>query len=145
MLNQTLLLAEVIRQSDFMISQQAIDDYNLQNVQAWHGIRDFIRMHYDTGRTDTTFWKEALKLPVSDKYSELKKVWKYRTPRAIDFIDYKMGDSSHFGVYSWFAIGQAVGVIRPEATVTELLSLQPTQRQNLAKSLAEIKQRLDLA
>ena len=60
MLNQTLLLAEVIRQSDFMISQQEIDNYNLQNVQAWHGIRDFIRMHYDTGRTDTTFWKEAL-------------------------------------------------------------------------------------
>ena len=56
-----------------------------------------------------------------------------------------MYKSAHFGVYSWFAIGQALGKISPEVTVPELLSLQPEQRQNLAKSLAEIKQRIGLA
>lgn len=142
MLMQTLLFAGAVRQSDYIITQQLIDDFNVQNAQSWHGIRDFIRMHYDTGRADTAFWEAALHLPISDKYSELKNIWKYRTPRVIDFIDYQMSGASHFGVYSWFAIGQAVGVISPEATVAELLSLQPEQRQRVARLLADIKKRM---
>jgi hypothetical protein len=56
-----------------------------------------------------------------------------------------MGNNAHFGVYSWLAIGQAVGIIPLEATVEELLALQPEQRQKLAQSLAEMKQQISLA
>lgn len=52
-------------------------------------------MHYDTGRVDTPFWQAAQKLPLSDQYKALKEAWQYRTPRAIDFIQYKMGYMVH--------------------------------------------------
>ncbi|HRM14770.1 MAG TPA: tryptophan 7-halogenase [Acinetobacter parvus] len=145
MLMQTELFAITLSQSDYVISQAAIDDFNEQNAQSWRGIRDFIRMHYDTGRADTAFWQAAQKLPLSDQYTALKQAWQYRTPRSIDFIQYKMGNNAHFGVYSWLAIGQAVGIIPLEATVEELLALQPEQRQKLAQSLAEMKQQISLA
>ena len=55
MLSQLQLLVSFIRENHGVISQQNIDFYNQQNGQYWEGIRDFIRMHYDTGRSDTPF------------------------------------------------------------------------------------------
>ena len=145
MLTQVSTFADILTDCHGIVPQHVIDKFNQQNAQSWYGIRDFIRLHYDTPRVDTPFWQSAAKLPMSSTYQALKECWQQRTPREIDLTDYEMYKSAHFGVYSWFAIGQALGKISPEVTVPELLSLQPEQRQNLAKSLAEIKQRIGLA
>ncbi|WP_151766100.1 tryptophan 7-halogenase [Acinetobacter colistiniresistens] len=48
MLYQLSLFAELVIESHGVVSKQIIDIFNEQNLQGWHGIRDFIRMHYDT-------------------------------------------------------------------------------------------------
>lgn len=138
MLMQISTFTDLVIDSHGIVSKDAVDYFNQQNLQSWHGIRDFIRMHYDTGRKDTPFWQSTLSLPMSETYQELKKCWQCRTPREIDFVNYNMAGFSHFGVYSWLAIGQALGLIPAYASVQELLTLQPEQRQKLAKILTEL-------
>ncbi|ENX34476.1 hypothetical protein F889_01758 [Acinetobacter colistiniresistens] len=144
MLSQLALLISFIRENHGVISQQNIAFYNQQNAQYWQGIRDFIRMHYDTGRSDTPFWQYMLTVPQSESYQELKKCWLHRTPRDIDFVEHSMGGMSMFSAASWFAVGAGVGVIKPEATSAELYALSPEKKQKLAKYLQEIKQQLAL-
>lgn len=144
MLSQIEFFSDLVVESHGVVSEQTIEYFNQQNAQSWQGIGDFIRMHYDTGRNDTPFWKAVLELPASDKYKELKKCWKERTPRKIDFVDYEMDGFSHFGVYSWLTVGQGVGIIPPEATAAELMALRPEQHQKLAQFLNHVKQRQGL-
>lgn len=141
MLMQLSLLVLIIEENHGVISQQSIEYYNQQNAQSWYGIRDFIRMHYDTGRSDTPFWKYMQTVPLSESYREFKKCWQHRTPRQIDFAQY---DMNGFQMFSWFAVGAGVGVIRPEATAAELYALSTEKKQRLAKYLHETKQRLSL-
>ncbi|MCH7296227.1 tryptophan halogenase family protein [Acinetobacter higginsii] len=142
MLSQLQLLISFIQENHGVISKQNIDFYNQQNAQYWQGIRDFIRMHYDTGRSDTPFWQYMLTVPQSESYQELKKCWVHRTPRDIDFVEHSMGGMSMFSAASWFTVGAGVGVIKPEATSAELYALSPEKKQKLSKYLHEIKQHL---
>lgn len=144
MLMQLELLSRVITETEGIVSDHLIDFYNQQNRNAWEGIGDFIRMHYDTTRDDTAFWKSTKDIPMSDKYKELKEIWKYRTPRDYDFADYQMDLMHHFGTYSWLAIGQALGHIKAEVTVNELMNLTAVQRKKLGQDIGEIYQRLGL-
>lgn len=142
MLEQLSFLSSLIKGSHGVISEQSIDYYNQQNAQGWLGIRDFIRMHYDTGRSDTPFWQFMQTVPLSENYRELKKCWQHRTPRMIDFTQYQMNNFQMFGISSWFAVGTGVGVIKPEATAAELYSLSAEKKQKLAKYLNDTKQHL---
>lgn len=144
MLAQLSFLTSFIKENHGVIPQQTIDYYNQQNAQCWLGIRDFIRMHYDTGRSDTAFWQYMQTVPLSDSYQELKQSWMHRTPRLLDFVQYTMDGFQMFGVPNWFAVGAGVGVIQPKATAAELYALPPEQKQKLAKYLQNIKQRLIL-
>lgn len=142
MLAQTLFFCNIVQETHGIIHKHVIDFYNQQNAQAWHGIGDFIRLHYDTGRTDTDFWRFANELPVSNKYNELKECWQERTPRKIDFVNYEMDGFPQFGVYSWLTIGQSLGIISPEVSTNELMALTPAQHQKLAYFLNKIKSSL---
>lgn len=142
MLQQLEFFVKVVQECHGIVSQQTVDFFNRQNMQGWHGIRDFIRMHYDTGRADTPFWQMVQTLKVSDDYQMFKECWQYRTPRTIDFVNYEMDNLLQFGLYSWFAIGQALGVIKAEATVAELVALSSDKKQKLAKYLFETQNRL---
>lgn len=140
-LSQLEAFARLMRQQRWVVSRQQVDYFNQQHRQAWEGIGDFIRMHYDTSRQDTPFWRATATLPQSDRYRELKQCWQVRTPRPQDFYGHEMDTNLQFGVYSWFAVGQAMGLIAPEATVPDLLALNAAQRQQLALQLAEVKNR----
>lgn len=144
MLSQLHLLVSFIQEHHGIIPQHNIDYYNQQNAQYWCGIRDFIRMHYDTGRSDTPFWKFMQAVPQSENYQELKKCWVHRTPRKMDLATHDMNGMQMFGVASWFAVGAGVGVIKPEATSAELYALSIEKKQKLAKYLQQIKQQLFL-
>ncbi|SUU24356.1 tryptophan 7-halogenase [Acinetobacter haemolyticus] len=141
MLSQLDFFVRIVKASHGIISQQSIKLFNKENVQCWYGIRDFIRMHYDSGRVDTEFWRVTQQLPLSDHYQALKECWKHRTPRNLDFYDYEMDGYSPFNIYSWLAIGQALGVVKAEASVAELYALAPEKKQKVAQYLSIIKQR----
>lgn len=141
-IHQIELFCNVLVENGFVVPPKTIDFFNLQHRQAWNGIGDFVRMHYDTSRNDSAFWKDIKRGKLSEKYLELKSLWKLRTPRKWDFVDYEMDASSQFGVYSWLTVGQGVGIIPPEATVPELLALTPEQRHMLALNLAKRKKEL---
>lgn len=142
MLMQLELFETLVLETQGIVMDKQIQFYNDQNRNAWESIGDFIRMHYDTPRQDTDFWKSTYTLPQSDLYKSLKEIWKYRTPRSYDLIPYQMDTMSHFGIYSWFTIGQALGIIKPEVTVNELLALTSQQRQSLSVYMNETYKRL---
>lgn len=142
MLESLHMLMSIFIESNWVVSKSAITYFNQQNTQGWHGIRDFIRMHYDTGRTDTPFWEFTKQDAVfSDQYLALKECWHYRTPRVLDLIPYVMDGNSIFGYYSWTAIAQALGVIRKEATIEEIADLSLRQQQELMTWVEQLKQR----
>lgn len=144
MLEQLFLFKETVFASDGIISQKSIDYFNQQNLQAWHGIRDFIRMHYDTGRTDTAFWQDIAKnAQMSEHYKDLKECWQHRTPRRDDLKPYRMEDRLQFGIYSWLAIAQALEIVHGKATVVELLSLAQHEQQEVIKLANQIQQKIN--
>lgn len=128
-----------------VVSQGIIDNFNKENLKVWAGIRDFLRMHYDTGRVDTPFWRMTQNLPLSDVYTELKKVWQYRTPRAMDFINYEMYGVAHFEVYSWFAIAQALNIIPKTAALHDMAGLSFEKQQKLKMYVQKVKYRQNIA
>lgn len=144
MLAQVEVFSSLIVESHGVIPQSTINYFNQQNTQMWEGIGDFIRMHYDTGRSDTAFWQHNNNLPYTDKYRELKSVWKERTPRDVDFLNYSLDGVSMFNSLNWTAVGVGVGVIQAEATAAELMVLAPEQHRLLANYLHETKRRLGL-
>lgn len=139
MLTQLDFFVRLVLESHGIITQQTIDVFNKQNLQCWTGIRDFIRMHYDTGRQDTKFWQAVYELPMSEHYKNLKEVWQYRTARNIDFYDYEMNGFSPFNLYSWLAIAQGLDIIKAEASAAELYALSHEKKLILARYLREIK------
>jgi tryptophan halogenase len=143
MLSQLEIFSTFIVSNHGVISQQNVDYFNEQNAQYWRGLGDFIRMHYDTGRADTPFWKHMLNVPVSESYQELKLCWQHRTPRQIDFSQHDMSGSIMFDVPNWLAVGVGVGIIKPQATVSELMALSPEKKQKLAQYLHETKRKLN--
>lgn len=142
MLLQLRVFDVMVKETQGIINQQHIDFYNRQNTQSWEGIADFIRMHYDTPRADTPFWKFAKVIPMSEKYRELKACWKHRSPRHYDIIDYEMDRLGQFGVYSWFAIAQSLGHVSAEVTANELVALSTEEKHKLIPILSRIKAKL---
>ncbi|EOR05628.1 tryptophan 7-halogenase [Acinetobacter sp. ANC 3926] len=142
MVTQLETLSNFILHNHGVISEQNINYFNKQNGQYWRGIGDFIRMHYDTPREDTPFWKEMKNVPISPEYKELKECWKHRTPRLIDFAEYSLSGTLMFGVPNWFAVGVGTGVIKPESTAAELYALSIDQKRKLAQHLHKMKQKL---
>jgi tryptophan halogenase len=88
-------------------AQENIDSYNNELIQEIERIRDFIVLHYLTGRTDTPLWAycQAMKLP--DSLLQRIELYK-RTGR----IRYKAGEL--FTDLSWFYIFEGIG-ITPES------------------------------
>jgi tryptophan 7-halogenase len=83
-------------------AQQNIDSYNNELIQEIERIRDFIVLHYLTGRTDTPLWAycQAMKLP--DSLLQRIELYK-RTGR----VRYKAGEL--FTDLSWFYIFEGIG------------------------------------
>lgn len=144
MLAQVDIFTQFVLENHGIIPQQTIDYFNQQNAKCWQGIRDFIRMHYDTGRCDNAFWQHVCQLPISEQYAELKQSWQHRTPRKFDLIPYDMDGVSIFEVPNWLAVGVAVGIIPPEATAAELMVLKPEQHQLLASYLNQLKSKPEM-
>lgn len=146
MLEQLHYFRKIVVESDAVITQNLIDRFNSENLQAWSGIRDFIRMHYDTKRNDSPFWRELSRAAsMSDHYQDLKSCWQYRTPRMFDLIPYHLGGRLQFGVYSWLAVAQAMGLVEGKASVVELLSLSSEEQNAVIKFSNDLQIKIKMA
>lgn len=133
MLEQLAAFGLVVAGSQGVVSDLAIERFNLANADYWRGILDFLRMHYDVRGRDTPFWRDVAARPLSPGYAALKRVWQRRTPRPFDTVPYRMrAQISMFGPPSWLAVGQGVGAIPPQAARMELQGLPQQTRRELA-------------
>ena len=67
-------------------NESIINQYNLEIGSIWDDLKDFIRLHYQSKRTDTEFWKKASSSEtLSPRLKGLLEIWKTRTPRVADY------------------------------------------------------------
>ena len=87
------------------------------------GIRDFLRMHYDTPRKDNEFWQEASHMPMPQSYQINRECWQNRTPRLIDINSYVQHDWSGIShTINSLYVGVPLGIIPLTATQVDLLA-----------------------
>lgn len=142
-LQQLRLFMNIIFECQAVVSKSSVDYFNKQNANAWYEIRDFIAMHYDTGREDTPFWKFVSNdLVFSSQYLSLKKCWQHRMPKDIELMCYTMGFTSLFGRYSWITIAQALGIIKADATVADLMAVPVEEQKELISYMQRLKKKL---
>ncbi len=123
-----------------VISDNAIREFNASNHRSWLEIRDFLRMHYDSPRRDTAFWRDVAGTPLPDGYRALKEVMQVRAPTLQDLDGYLLhGRRGIFHIINWMFVATGMGLIPPEAVKTELLSLGPADRQKVAQFLQWLK------
>ena len=84
-------------------AQVNIDSYNAELIQEIERIRDFIVLHYLTGRTDTPLWAYCQSMKLPDSLLQRIELYK-RTGR----VRYKAGEL--FTDLSWFYIFEGIGV-----------------------------------
>lgn len=134
MLDQVFNFARVLMASSALVSQRAIDEFNVGNTHYWMGIRDFLRLHYDCPRRDTGFWRDVAQLPFPRSYEQIKECFAHRTPRTLDIQGYAShGWPQMFGALSWMMVGDGLGLIAPEGAARELLSMSPADQESLTK------------
>ncbi len=137
MLEQLNNLEKTLLLNYGVVPQKTIDGFNAANHASWLGIRDFLRMHYDQTRQDNPFWRAASSAPYPESYRQLRECWKLRTPRDMDIAQYHpYGWSQLFHVLSWMYVGSAMGVVSPESTLDELMSLPQEEQDQLRKFVA---------
>jgi uncharacterized protein YqgQ len=94
-IQQSFLLMHKISNYD----ENVINSYNKSFSDIAENIRDFIVLHYLTGKKDSEFWIDVSNLEIPESLSERLKVWKNKLPIAEDFnefSDYIMFKESNF-------------------------------------------------
>ncbi len=119
-----------------LISDQQIDQFNQANLRYWHGVRDFIRMHYDTPRRDTAFWRHLADAPLPASYAALKATWQTRVPVDRDISAYQSaGWNGMFALQNWVTVAGSLGLISIDAAKRDLKSLSPEDQRRAAEFL----------
>lgn len=135
----------VLMLSQGIISDNAVRDFNDANLQSWYGIRDFLRMHYDTTRADTSFWQDASKAPYPESYRAFREVVQLRSPRLVDVNSYVLhGWHGIFHVINWMLVAAPLGILNSKAAVNDLMRLSREKREVLDKALHHFQGRTEL-
>jgi tryptophan halogenase len=110
-------------------AQENIDSYNNEVIQDIERIRDFIILHYLTGRKDTPHWQYCQTMPLPSSLLERMELY-----RRCGRIRYKAGEL--FTDLSWFYIFEGIGIV-PESydPLIDVVSLE--QLQEILKSIAQ--------
>ena len=113
-----------VYRSRAIIGEHIIQNFNEGNRRSWNEIRDFLRMHYDTPRRDTQFWRDVSQLPSSVYYQEIKQSFSQRMPRHADLEAYAIGEwKMTFGADDWTYIAAPLNIITPQAARAEIASM----------------------
>ncbi|OUY07217.1 tryptophan 7-halogenase [Acinetobacter populi] len=132
MLEQLRMFERVVTHSGWVVSDLSIEQYNQANTASWHGIRDFLRMHYDCPRQDTPFWQKVANTPYPESYAALKEVFMQRSPRMEDIKGYaQYGWNGIFHVVNWIFVAQALNLISKTGCAQELQILPIEQKKQI--------------
>lgn len=82
-IQQMFLLLDLIANYDDAV----INKYNKILKGIIDNIRDFIVLHYITGREDTEFWRSLSDIDLPDSLSEKMEIWRHHIPTIDDFIN----------------------------------------------------------
>ncbi len=82
-IQQSFLLGESL----INYNEHVIDRYNNIITGIIDNIRDFIVLHYITGRDDTQFWRDVAELELPPSLESKLKLWREKLPTYQDFID----------------------------------------------------------
>ena len=104
-------------------------DYNRKMEKMMLNIRDMIRLHYMSDRTDTNFWKDASSAPVPDSLAELIDLWSERAPGHYDVP---------YNGHSMFLARHFIHVAQGQNLISSLPSSLAMDRFNI-RSLVEKK------
>jgi len=95
--------------------------YNSEMTKMWDNIRDFIVFHYITPRKDTEFWEESSRPHRwSERLTKLMKMWKYRMPRDVDYIDDLHNNFYSIGNVLWYQIAIGMNLLDSKMAKDEL-------------------------
>jgi tryptophan 7-halogenase len=129
-----------------------IDVYNKRVEQKNDEIRDFLYLHYMTGRTDTEFWKRFT-------FENAPLSFQERFTKMMGYVPKKIGTYEIFSFESWFYVCLGIGQVNKEAikgfiesnhllpllkdhqeirNYQELWALQSTPHRQFLKSLGAI-------
>jgi tryptophan halogenase len=110
-------------------AQSNIDSYNTELIQEIERIRDFIVLHYLTGRSDTPLWAYCQSMKLPDSLMQRIELYK-RTGR----IRTKVGEL--FTDLSWFYIFEGIG-ITPESHDPLMDVVTMAQLRDILGSIAQ--------
>jgi tryptophan halogenase len=110
-------------------AQSNIDSYNTEVSQDIERIRDFIVLHYLTGRKDTPLWEYCQSMPLPS--SLLERIELYRR---CGRIRYKAGEL--FTDLSWFYIFDGLGIV-PDSYDPLIDVVKLDQLKEILKSIAQ--------
>jgi tryptophan halogenase len=110
-------------------AQANIDSYNGELIQEVERIRDFIVLHYLTGRSDTPLWAYCQSMKLPDSLLQRIELYK-RTGR----VRYKAGEL--FTDLSWFYIFEGIG-ISPESYDPLMDVVNTNQLREIFDSMAQ--------
>jgi tryptophan halogenase len=65
-------------------ANKLVASYNSKMESMMLNIRDMIRLHYMSDRTDTDFWKDTASAPVSDSLQNIIDLWSEKSPGHMD-------------------------------------------------------------
>ncbi|WP_182418043.1 tryptophan 7-halogenase [Bartonella sp. HY038] len=117
-------IERIINNCRGVIGQNIIDGFNIANNQSWNEICDFLRLHYDTPRDDTAYWRDVQYLPRSPQYQEFSACCAQRVPRVIDIEAYTSNSwLPIFHIINWLLVAAPLGIINPHAARAELETL----------------------
>jgi tryptophan halogenase len=110
-------------------AQSNIDSYNNELIQEMERIRDFIVLHYLTGRADTPLWADCQNMKLPD--SLLQRIELYRRTGRVRS---KAGEL--FTDLSWFYIFEGIG-ITPESYDPLMDVVTTAQLREILGSMAQ--------
>lgn len=132
-IHQIARLERILLECNGVIGEHIIEDYNKSNDGAFKANADFLRMHFDGGRRDTEFWRDAASAKRSSHYQERLACFAERLPRFIDFENYGAGFPPLYHVLDWLFIASSLGIVSKLAALNELEGLPLNIRDKMER------------
>lgn len=132
-IHQIARLERILLECNGVIGEHIIEDYNKSNNAAFKANADFLRMHFDGGRRDTAFWRDAASARRSSHYQQMLACFAERLPRVIDFENYGAGFPPLYHVLDWLFIASSLGIVSKLAALNELEGLPPNIRDRMER------------
>jgi len=115
-IQQTFLLMQKLSNYD----QRIINEYNRSFNEIMENIRDFIILHYLTGKTNSEFWKSLREMAIPDSLGSRLEKWRTKLPVEEDFSH--LSTFNLFGTQNFILIMAGLNLFDRESIKKEFLS-----------------------